>query len=170
MLEHSNTIRDVSRALPALLPADPDLAVPSSAKLLDAHTKGLRQHYDDLFPVIDRAGHTLAEAIKKLDPGESADPDGEGVAALEQTEAYFKHRREQLLHWHDAFVEMGASPSHGVFAALDRLDNLYMWIGATMQEVRWAVLFAEGVRAQAESSETRLYTSSAEWLACLRED
>lgn len=170
MLEHSNTIRDVSRALPALLPADPDLAAPTSAELLDAHTKGLHQHYHDLFPVIDRAGHTLAEAINKLDPGESADPNGEGVAALEQTETYFKHRREQLLQWHDAFAQMGASPSHGVFAALDRLDNLYVWIVATLQEVRWAILLAEGVMARAESSGTRLHTSSAEWLACLRED
>ena len=170
MLEHSKTIRDVSRALPALLPADPDLGVPFSTKLLDAHTRGLRHHYDDLFPVIDRAGHTLAEAIKKLDPEESSDPDGEGVAALEQTEAYFKHRREQLRHWHEAFVEIGASPSHEVFAALDRLDNLYMWIVATMQEVRWAILFAEGVRAQAESPDRRFLTSSTEWLAALRED
>lgn len=170
MLEHSNTIRDVSRALPALLPADPDLAAPSSAKLLDAHTEGLRQHYDDLFPVIDRAGHTLAEEIKKLDPGESADPDGEGVAALEETEAYFKHRRDQLLRLHDEVVDIGAPPSHEVFDALGRLDNLYMWIVATMQEVRWAVLFAEGVKAQADSPERRFFTSSTEWLEALRED
>jgi len=126
MLEHSTTIREVSRALPALAPAGPDFAVPVSAELLDACTMGLRHHYDDLFPVIDRAGQTLVGAIKKLDPGESPDPDGEGVAALEQTETYFKHRREQLMHLRDALVEVGASPSHEVFEALDRLDNLYM--------------------------------------------
>ncbi len=170
MLEHSTTIRDVSRALPALVPAEPDLGVPLSSELLDAHTKGLRHHYDDLLPVIDRAGRTLAETIEKLDPEESPDPDGEGVAALERTENYFKRRREQLLHLHDAIVKIGAPPSHEVFEALDRLDNLYMWIGATMQDVRWSVLFAEGVRAQAESPERRLCTSSTEWLASLRED
>ena len=82
MLEHSKTIRDVSRALPALVPADPDFAVPVSAELLDAHTKALRHLYDGLLPVIDHAAHTLAGAIRKLDPGESPDPDGEGVAAL----------------------------------------------------------------------------------------
>ena len=167
MLEHSKTIRDVSRALPALVPADPDFAVPVSAELLDAHTKALRHHYDDLFPVVDRAGHTLTEAIKKLDPGQSPDPDGEGVAALEQTETCFKHRREQLRHLRDAFVETGASPSHEVFKALDRIDNLYMWIVATMQDVRWDVLILEGLKAKAASTQERSFSSSAEWLASL---
>ena len=169
MLEHSKTIRDVSRALPALVPSDPDLAVPLSADRLDAHAEELHHHYDDLFPVVDRAGHTLTEAIKKLDPGESPDPDGEGVAALEQTETYFKHRRERLLHLREAFVETGALPSHEISEALDRLDNLYMWIVATMQDVRWDVLILEGRKAKAASPEERSCASSAEWLASLRE-
>ena len=169
MLEHSTTIRDVSRALPALMPADPDLAaVQVSAELLDAHARESRHHYDDIFPVIDRAGHTLAGAINKLGPAESPDPDGEGVAALEQTEIYLKHRREQLLHLRDAFMKIGASPSHEVFEALDRLDDLYMWIVATMQDVRWDVLIFEGVEAKAASPEERSCASSAEWLASLR--
>ena len=167
MPKHSTTIRDVSRALPALVPSDPVLAVPLSADRLDAHAEELHHHYDDLFPVVDRAGHTLAGAIKKLDPGESPDPDGEGVAALEQTEAYFKRRREQVLHLRDAFVEIGASPSHEIFEALDRLDNLYMWIVATMQDVRWDVLIFEGLKAKAASPDERSFTSSAEWLAFL---
>ena len=79
MLAHSNTIRDVSRALPALAAA-PDLEVAVSAELLDAHAKGLREWYDSLLPVIDRAGNTLAEAMKTHDSEESADPDGEGRA------------------------------------------------------------------------------------------
>ena len=170
MLKHSKTIRDVSRALPALVPSAPDLAVPLSADRLDAHTKELRHHYDDLFPVIDRAGQTLAGAIKKLHPGESPDRDGEGVAALEQTETYFKRRRERLLHSRDAFVEIGASRSHKIFEALDRLDDLYMWIVATMQDVRWDVLIFEGVKAKAASPGDHSFTSSTEWLAALRED
>ena len=170
MLAHSKTIRDVSRALPALVPDDPDLAVPISAELLDAHTKGLRCHHDNLFPVIDRAGHTLAEAIKKLGPGESPDPEGEGAAALERAEVHFKQRQEQLGHSRDAFIEVGAPPSHEVFEALDRLDNLYTWIIATMQEVRWAVLISEGLEDKAESPDGRSFTSSAKWLKSLRED
>lgn len=169
MLEHSKTIRDVSRALPALVPADPEPAVSVSAELLDAHTKGLRRHYDEFFPIIDRAGHTLAEAIERLDPEESPDPYGEGAAALEQAEVYVKLRLERLRHSRDAFVEVGTSPSHAIFEALHRLDDLYTWIIATMQEVRWAVLISEGLRDKAESPERRFFTSSAEWLASLRE-
>ena len=169
MSAHPNTIRDVSRALPALV-SDPDVDVPVSAELLDAHAIGLRQRYDNLLPVIDRAGNTLAQAIEKLDPDEIADPKGEGARALEQAEAYFKHRREELRHLRDAFVDVGASPSHEVFDALDRLDNLYMWIVATMQEVRWSVLIFEGVKDKAESAEARSFTSSSEWLASLHEE
>lgn len=170
MLAPSKTIRDVSRALPALVSADPDLAVPVSAELLDAHTQELRRHYDDLFPVIDRAGHTLAEAIERLEPDESSDPDREGAAALEQAEVYFKHRLERLRHSRDAFVEVGASPSHTIFEALDRLGNLYTWIIATMQDVRWSVLIAEGLKANVECPRRRSFASSAEWLGALRED
>ena len=169
MSAHPNTIRDVSRALPALV-SDPDLDVPVSAELLDAHTIGLRQRYDNLLPVINRAGNTLAQAIEKLDPDEIADPKGDGARALEQAEAYFKGRREELRHLRDAFVEVGASPSHEVFEVLDRLDNLYVWTVATMQEVRWSVLIFEGVKDKAESAEARSVTSSSEWLASLHEE
>ncbi len=169
MLAHSKTIRDVSRALPALV-SDPDLDVPVSAKLLDAHASGLRERYDNLLPVIDRAGKTLAEAMKMHDPKESADPEGEGVQALEQAETYFKHRREELLHLRDAFVNVGASPSHEVFDAVDRLDNLYIGIVATMQEVRWSVLILDGVKDRAKTPEGHTFTSSSEWLASLHEE
>ncbi len=167
MPEPSKTIRDVSRALPALVPSEPDLAVPVPAELLDAHTQELRRHYDDLFLVIDRAGHTLAEALERLDPVESPDPDGKSAAALEQTEAHFKHRLERLWHLRDACAEAGAPPSHSVFEAFDRLDDLYTWIIATMQEVRWAVLISEGLRDKAESPRGHSLTSSVEWLAFL---
>lgn len=169
MLTPSKTIRDASRALPALVSAEPELAVPVSAELLDAHTKGLRRHYDELFPIIDRTGHTLAEAIERPDPEESPDPDGEGAAALEQAEVYFKHRLERLRHSRDACAEAGAPPSHSVFEALDRLDYLYTWIIATMQEVRWAVLISEGLKANVECPGRRSFASSAEWLASLSE-
>lgn len=169
MLAHFTTIRDVSRALPALI-SDPDLDVPVSTELLDAHTRGLRQRYDSFLPVIDRAGKTLAAAIQKFGPEERADPEGEGARALEQAEAYFKDRRKDLLHLRNPFVEAGASPAHDVFDALERLDNLYGWIVATMQEVRWSVLISDGVKDKAESPERRSFATSREWLASLREE
>lgn len=169
MLAHTQTIRDVSRALPALV-ADPDLDGPVSADLLDAHTTGLRQRYDDLFPVIDRAGNALAEATKKLDSEHSPDPTGEGVPALEQGETYFKQRREKLEHLRCALLDVGAPTEHDVFGALDRLDDLYVWIVATMQEVRWSLLIQEGLRDRARAPERRSFTSSADWLASVREE
>ena len=169
MLAHSNTIRDVSRALPALA-AVPNVGVAVSAELLDAHAKGLRERYDGLLPVIDRAGNTLAEAMKTHDSEESADPDGEGVRALEQAEGYFKDRRKELLRLREAFVNVGASPSHEVFEAVDRLDRLYMWIIGTMQEVRWSVLVFDGVKDRAEAQERRIFTSPSEWVASLDDE
>ena len=169
MLAQSTTIRDVSRALPALI-SDPDLDVPVSAEQLDAHTAGLRQRYDSLRPVIELAGNTLSEAMKKLGPEEIADPEGDGARALEQAEAYFKDRRNCLLKLRNAFVEAGASPTHDVFDALERLDKLYGWIVATMQEVRWYVLIDDGLRDKAAAPACRSFATSSEWLASLREE
>ena len=169
MLAHLNTIRDVSRALPALV-SGPDLKAPDSAELLDAHAAALRELYDDFRPVIDRAGDALTEAVKNHKPNEIADPEGEGASALEQSEAYFKHRREELGRLRQAFVGAGASPSHDVFDSLERLDNLYLWIVAAMQEVRWSLLVFDGLRDSADSPPRRAFTSSAEWLASLNDE
>ena len=169
MLAESKTIRDIGRALPVLV-SGPDLGVPVSADLLDAHATALREQYDSLFRVLDRAGNTLAEAIKTRDPEETADPDGEGARAMERAEAYFKDRREKLRQLRDAFVEVGASSSHDVFDALDHLDNLYLWTVATMQEVRWSVLIADGVSDRADASAGHAFASASAWLASLDEE
>ena len=169
MLAQSNTIRDVSRALPALV-SGPDLVQPASAELLDAHAKGLRERYDSLLPVIDRAGSVLSEAMRKHDPKEPADRDGEGVQAMEQGERYFKQRLEELQHLRETFVELRASPSHDVFRELDRLEQLYAWTVAMMQEVRWSVLIRDGVTDRARSPKPRTFTSSSQWLAALHDE
>ena len=169
MLAHSNTIRDISRALPALV-SGPDLSMPVSAELLDAQAQGLRERYDSLLPVIDRAGSVLSEAMNKHDPKSPVDPEGEGVSAMEQGERYFKQRLEELQQLRDAFTDLRVSPSHDVFRELDRLEHLYAWTVATMQEIRWAVLFGDGVRDRADSSEPRTFTSSSEWLATLHDE
>ena len=124
MLAPSKTIRALSRALPALVPSAPDLSVPVPAELLDAHTQGLGRHYDEIFPVIERAGHTLAEAIERLDAEEIPDPDGEGAAALEQAEVHFKCRKELLRLSRDPLTDAGASPSHSREALLHVLDRV----------------------------------------------
>lgn len=169
MLAPSNIIRDVSRALPALV-SGPEITVPVSTALLDAVTTELRERHASLHPVIDRAGSALAEAMKRHDAEETADPEGEGAGALEQAEAYFKDSRAELQHLRKACVELGASPSHGVFDAIRHMDELYVSIIAIMQEVRWSVLIFDGVRDRADSPAGRTFATSSEWLASLHDE
>ena len=166
----SETIRDVGRALPWLASepqtesVPPGMSADERAKLLDAHAKGLRQRYDSLYPVIDRAGRKLAAALDELNPAEIADPEGEGTEALETAEAYFHAQREDLHRLNRALVEAGAPRDHDAFEALARLDRLYAWIVATMQEIRWTVLIDEGVRTPPTA---RTFTSGADLVAAL---
>ena len=165
-------IRDVGRALPWLVAEPQSEPIPAGVSLsertdlLDAHAEGLRLRHDTLHPVIDRAGHKLAAAFQELDPAEITDPEGEGTEALEKAEAYFHAQRGDLSRFREALIEGGAPPDHDVFEALDRLDGLYAWIGAGMQEVRWTVLVADGVRTPPGE---RTFTSGAALVAALDE-
>ena len=165
-------IRDVARALPRLVaepqsePIPTGVSLSERTELLDAHAEGLRSRYDTLFPVIDGAGHMMATAVRELDPDEITDPEGEGTEALEKAEAYFHAQRDELDRLRHALTDASAPPDHGVFEALDRLDGLYAWIVAAMQEVRWAVLVADGGRAPASE---RTFTSGASLVATIDE-
>ena len=165
-------IRDVSRALPWLVAEPQSEPIPTGVSLsertdlLDAHAEGLRIRHNTLYPVIDRAGHKLAAAFKELDPAEITDPEGEGTEALEKAEAYFHAQRGDLSRFREALIEGGAPPDHDVFEALDHLDGLYAWIVAGMQEVRWTVLVADGVRTPPGE---RTFTSGAALVAALDE-
>ena len=165
-------IRDVSRALPWLVAEPRTEPIPAGVSLrerkdlLDAHAEGLRLRHDTLYPVIDRAGQKLAAAFKELDPDGITDPEGEGAESLEKAEAYFHAQRGDLSHFRNALVDAGAPSDHDVFDALDRLDGLYAWIVAAMQEVRWTVLVADGVRTPPGG---RTFTSGASLVAALDE-
>ena len=165
-------IRDVARALPWLVAEPQSEPIPTGVslnertELLDAHAEGLRSRYDTLFPVIDRAGHKMAIAVRELDPDEITDPEGEGAEALKNAEACFHAQRDELDRLRHALIDASAPPDHGVFKALDRLDGLYAWIVAAMQEVRWTVLVADGRRAPASD---RTFTSGASLVATMDE-
>ena len=165
-------IRDVGRALPWLVaeprtePLPAGVSLRDRTEFLDAHAEGLRLRHDALYPVIDRAGHKLATAFKELDPDEITDPEGEGAEALEKAEACFHAQRGDLSDFREALVDAGAPPDHDVFEALDRLDALYAWIVAGMQEVQWTVLVADGVRTPPGE---RTFTSGASLVAALDE-
>ena len=165
-------IRDVGRALPWLVAEPQSEPIPTGVPLkertalLDAHAQGLRSRYETLYPVINRSGHKLAAAFSELAPTSIVDPEGEGAEALEEAEAYFHAQRGELRHFRAALIEGGAPADHGVFEALERLDGLYAWIVATMQEVRWSVLIADGRRAPPSE---RRFTSGASLVAALDE-
>lgn len=166
----SETIRDVGRALPWLASEPPTESIPTGTsaekrtELLDAHAQGLRHRYDSLYPVIDRAGRKLTAAFKELNPSEIVDPGGEGTEALETAEAYFHAQRIDLSRLRNALIEAGAPPDHDAFDALDRLEGLYAWIVATMQEIRWTLLIVEGARLPPNA---RIFTSGANLVAAL---
>ena len=86
---------------------------------------------------------------------------------MEEGERYFKHRLEELQRLRRTFAELRVSPLHDVFGQLDRLEHLYTGIVATLQEVRWSVLIADGIKDNADAPERRTLTSSSEWLASL---
>ena len=165
-------IRDVGRALPWLVaeprsePIPTGVSLREQTELPDAHAEGLRSRYDILYPVINRGGHRLAAAFKELDSASIVDPEGEGVEALEQAEAYFPAQLGDLSDFREALVHAGARPDHGVFEALHRLNGLYAWIIATMQEARWPVLISDGGRAPPSD---RWFTSGASMVAALDE-
>ena len=165
-------IRDVGRALPWLAaeprsePIPTGVSLSERTELLDAHAEDLRIRYDTLYPVIDRVGHKLAAAFKELNPAEIADPDGEGAEALEKAEAYFHAQRGDLSRIRETLIDADAPPDHDVFDALVRLDGLYAWIVAAMQEIRWMVLVADGVRTPPSE---HTFTSGASLVAALVE-
>ena len=166
----SETIRDVGRALPWLASEPPPESIPAGVslekrtELLDAHAEGLRHRYDILHPVIERAGHKLAATFEDLSPAEIVDPEGEGAEALERAEEYFRAQCDDLARLRSALTAAGAPSHHDVFEAIDCLDGLYAWIVATMQELRWTVLIAEGVRT---APSERTYTSGSALVAAL---
>ena len=165
-------IRDVGRALPWLAseprpePLPTGVSLERRMELLDVHAEGFRSRYDSLHPVIDRAARKLTAAFKELKPGAIADPEGEGAEALEKAEAYFHAQRDDLGRWRDTLTDAGAPTEHAVFGELDRLDGLYAWIVATMQEVRWTVLIVDGDRPPPDA---RSFTSGAALVTALDE-
>ena len=166
----SEIIRDVSRALPWLAseprtePIPTGMSPEERTKFLGAYAQGLRHRYESLYPVVDRAGRKLMAELEELTPAEIADPEGEGAEALEKAESYFHTQRADLARLRATLIEADAPPDHDAFDALNRLDELYAWIVATLQEIRWTVLIVGGVRIPPTG---RTFTSGADLVAAL---
>ena len=163
-------IRDVGRALPWLAsepqpePVPPNLPVEKRVELFRICAEGLRYRHAVLYAVIDRAGKKLAATLEVAEPSEILDPEGEGCEALEKAEVYFKSQRDELGQLRESLIGARAPSGHDVFEALDRLDGLFSSIAATIQDVRWTLLIADGAK---EPGSARTYTSGAALVAAL---
>ena len=171
------TIRDVERVLRWLASETggrapdvlrPEILTRASADrrraLIDAYAEGLRLRYDAVYPAIHRVGDKLAAELEAKDSTGITDPDGEGAAALEAAEAYFRSEQAELDSLRGILADAGTKSGHRVFEAVDRLDELFAWIIGCMQEVRWLLLIAEGVRAPTTG---RAVKSGAAFVAAL---
>ena len=94
------------------------------------------------------------------------DPDGAGVQALEEAEAYFHSERHELRDVRKALEESEVPSTHGprVFDELDRLDRLFFGIVQWCQEIRWLVMTHDGL---ASPTTGKTFTSGAELVSSL---
>ena len=161
------TIRDVGRVLPWLASeprSESNTTDTLLQKLPDGPAEGLRRRYDSTYPVIDQVRRKLAAALEELTPDDIADPEGEAAEALESAEAHFHTRRDDLSRLRNALTDGGATPHHDALEALEDLDGMYAELVATMQELRWKMLVAEGLRT---TPGDHTFTSGTELMAAL---
>ena len=172
-------IRDVGRVLPwlASVPGQPSHSfftrdslartpAKRSREIVEVFAEGLRHRYDTVYAALDRAADKLAAEIRAMDPEKITDPEGEAVESLEAAESYFRAQREELRDVRSALIGTGGSTTYGksVFTELDRLCALFGSVIECMQEVRWALLIADDVRAPTTGRE---FTRGAELVEAL---
>ena len=151
----AETLRDVSRTLPWLASKpggtgkDATLAdvvarkpVDRQPAVVDGCAAAMRDRYETLYPVL----HRLEAEVESASSEEITDPDGEAAVSLEATEAYFDRERRELGRLRAALAD-AAGAEHPVFDELARLDAFFTSLIARLQQIRWTLLIADGVRA-----------------------
>ena len=118
----------------------------SAIKLL---TEGFRKRHDAIVDVCSAFQERFQKAADDFPPGREMDPDDIAVPELEKSEEYFRKEREELRDVRDALQRIGGTETHGaeVFAALERLDKLFEYLVASLQELRWAIMIHDGALA-----------------------
>ena len=159
----SERIRDVCGVLPWLCSAsetlgetEPDGSIELVFDLAEgAPGEAVGGPFDQLYTAIHLIGGKLAAEFKATDPEELTDPDGEGAAALEAVESYLRDRIEKLGGMADHLDSRQR-------AKADQLSSLFAKLLTSFQEIRWALLVRDGLRA---SPGDREFTSGSEWIA-----
>ena len=166
----AEAILDKGRALSALASESHVASLKTNVnttKKLNALSTQLRHIHDHLYPVFDRSSYDLAAKLEELSPDEFIDPDGEGADALEEAEDYFETRRDELSNLRNQLTTGTVPPSHDVFEEIKRLDWLYFWKIAAMQDLRWRLLIAEGLRTTPHEGPT--FKTAAEFIKDLND-
>ena len=133
-------LRDVGRTLPWLASTPPRANKPET---MEAYADELHERYATLYPAVHRLMAEFASA--RFD--EIRDPNGDAAVALEAAETYFKTEREELGRLHATLADGAVRRDDQVFDELSRLQDLFRWLVAYLQDIRWNLLIAEGVRA-----------------------
>ena len=167
------TLRDVGRTLPWLASAPPGANEPETkaaavtagpverrGELVEAYAAELHDRYATLYPAV----HRLVAEFESARSDEIRDPDGDAAVALEAAETYFKRECDELAQLQATWADGAIRPDHRVFDELNRLEDLFGWLVACLQDIRWKLLIAEGVRAPTTG---RTFKSGQELVAAL---
>jgi hypothetical protein len=135
----------------------------SAIKLL---TESFRKRHDAVVDICTAFQERLQKVAEDFPLGCEMDPDDIAVSALEKGEAYFRKEREELRDVRDALQRIGGAETHGseVFAELERLDTLFKYLIASLQELRWAIMIHDGALAPSTGGTC---TSGAEFMASI---
>lgn len=176
---NGDAIQSVGRVLPwlARMPDQPDgsefapgnparKSERAARKAATALEGKLRKRHESLSAAFSAVTGKLRAEIQLAASDTTIDPDGVGVQALEEAEAYFRSERGGLRDIRKALEESGLRSTHGpsVFDELDRLDRLFFGIVQWCQEIRWLVMANDGV---ASPTAGKTFTSGAELVSSL---
>lgn len=112
-------------------------------------TENFRKRHDAVVNVCTAFQDRLQKAAENFPPGREMDPDDIAVPELERSEEYFRKERKELRDVRDALQRTEGIEAYGaeVFAALERLDKLFEYLVASLQELRWAIMIHDGALA-----------------------
>ncbi|MDE0059438.1 MAG: hypothetical protein OXI22_12950 [Defluviicoccus sp.] len=176
---NGDAIQSIGRVLPwlARVPDQPDgsefaLGNPAPTSEREAGEAAaalegkLRKRHESLSAAFSAMTGKLRTEIQSAARDTVIDPDGAGVQALEEAEAYFRSERRGLRDVRRALEESRLPSTHGprVFDELDRLDRLFFGIVQWCQEIRWLVMTHDGV---ASPTTGKTFTSGAELVSSL---
>ncbi len=129
-------------------------------------TESFRKRHDAVADVCTAFQGRLQKAAEDFPPGREMDPDDIAVPELEKSEEYFRKEREELRDVRDDLQRTGGAEAYGaeVFAELERLDTLFEYLVASLQELRWIIMIHDGALAPSTGGTC---ASGAEFMASM---